>query len=73
MSKHDVYSTDDNWFFSDGVTREFGENRRVQLDDGRIVANVVQPLKVDPAECTTLRKVGFILNIDDPATGRVIH
>jgi hypothetical protein len=67
MSKHDVYSTDDNWFFSDGVTRAFGENRHVQLDDGRIVANVVQPLNVDPAECTTLRKVGFILNIDDEA------
>jgi hypothetical protein len=62
--KYDVYSTDDNWFFSAGVSRDFGENRHVQLDDGQVVHNVVQPLNVDPAECTTLKKVGFIINAE---------
>jgi hypothetical protein len=63
--KYDVYSTDDNWFFSDGVTRAFGENRHVQLNNGQVVHNVVQPLKVDPAKCETLKKVGFIVNSKD--------
>ena len=65
MTQHDVYSTDDNWFFSNGVTRDFGDNRFVQLDDGRVVFNVVQPLRVDPSECETLRKVGYIVNEDE--------
>ena len=27
-----VYGSDDNWFFSEGVTRDFGQNKVVKLD-----------------------------------------
>ena len=43
--KYDVYGTKDNWFFSKGITREFGLNKNVILKDGRVVTNVVQPYK----------------------------
>ena len=43
--KYDVYGTEDNWFFSKGITREFGLNKNVTLNDGRMVTTVVQPYK----------------------------
>ena len=43
--KYDVYGTEDNWFFSKGITREFGLNKNVTLKDGRMVTTVVQPYK----------------------------
>lgn len=54
-----VYGGDDNWFFSDGITRDFGQNKAVKLLDGETVFCSVQPLKCEPLECG-LRIVGTI-------------
>jgi hypothetical protein len=61
MTIHQVKGTEDNWFFSDGVTREFGENRFVKLIDGSVVMNCVQPLKKYHVD---LPVVGEIFNED---------
>lgn len=39
--KFEVYADDDNWFFSDAVRREFGENRVIRLVDGKTAFSVV--------------------------------
>ena len=54
-----VYGSDDNWFFSEGVTRDFGQNKVVKLIDGETVFCSVQPLKCEPLACG-LRIVGTI-------------
>ncbi len=54
-----VYGIDDNWFYSDGVTRDFGQNKAVKLLDGESVFCSVQPLKCEPLACG-LRIVGTI-------------
>ena len=54
-----VYGSDDNLFFSDGVTRDFGQNKVVKLIDGETVFCSVQPLKCEPLACG-LRIVGTI-------------
>lgn len=54
-----VYGSDDNWFFSEGVTRDFGQNKVVKLLDGETVSCSVQPLKCEPLACG-LRIVGTI-------------
>ena len=54
-----VYGSDDNLFFSDGVTRDFGQNKVVKLIDGETVFCSVQPLKCEPLSCG-LRIVGTI-------------
>lgn len=46
-----VYGSDDNWFFSDGITRDFGQNKVVKLLDGESVFCSVQPLKCEPRAC----------------------
>ena len=47
-NKAAVYKTDDNWFFSDAVKREFGENRLISMFVGDDAFCSVMPLKVDP-------------------------
>ena len=54
-----VYGSYDNLFFSDGVTRDFGQNKVVKLIDGETVFCSVQPLKCEPLACG-LRIVGTI-------------
>jgi len=54
-----VYGSDDNWFFSDGVTRDFGQNKVVKLINGETVFCSVQPLKCEPLACG-MRIVGTI-------------
>ncbi len=41
--------------FSDGITREFGENKNVVLNSGDIVMAEVQPLRCDPVEFGLVR------------------
>lgn len=43
-----VYRSKDNWFFSDAVSREFGENHVIKSFDGNETFCVVMPLKVEP-------------------------
>lgn len=45
LSPHyvDVYGDDENWFFSDAVTRDFGINCHVLLTNGSAVFTSVQP------------------------------
>jgi len=52
-----VYGGSDNWFFSEGVTREFGVNKVIVLLDGKVIFSCVQPLKCEPLACG-LRIVG---------------
>lgn len=54
-----VYGSADNWFFSEGVTREFGVNKVIKLLDGELIFSSVQPLKCEPLACG-LRIVGTI-------------
>lgn len=54
-----VYGSDDNYFFSDGVTRDFGQNKVIKLIDGESIFCSVQPLKCEPLACG-LRIVGTI-------------
>lgn len=42
----------DSCLFSDGITREFGENRVIKLTDGGTILACVQPLCVNPQELT---------------------
>lgn len=42
-SVFDVYGDDENWFFSFGITRDFGENKIVTLNCGKTVFTVVVP------------------------------
>jgi hypothetical protein len=59
MSIHDVYEdTELHHLFSDGVDRNFGENKAVITDTGAFIA-CVQPLMCDPEECG-LRRVGTL-------------
>ena len=46
-----VYGSADNWFFSDGVTRDFGQNKAVKMLDGSSVFCSVHPLKCEPLAC----------------------
>ena len=54
-----VYGDNENWFFSDGVKRAFGENKTIKLLNGNTVFCSVMPLKCDPLVCG-LRIVGTI-------------
>jgi len=54
-----VYGSDDNWFFSEGVTRDFGQNKVIKLLDGETRFCSVQPLKCEPLACG-LRIIGTI-------------
>lgn len=61
MKKYDVYgcaSGIDGSLFSEGVSRDFGENRSVTTDDEVFLASV-QPLKCDPDECNLI-KIGTL-------------
>jgi uncharacterized Zn-binding protein involved in type VI secretion len=55
----DVFGDDDGWLFSDGVDRDFGNNKTVTLTNGQIILSAVQPLKCDPNECG-LKLIGTI-------------
>jgi hypothetical protein len=50
-------SKSDSCLFSDGITREFGENRVINLTDGGSIVACVQPLCVDPNELTLIGKL----------------
>lgn len=43
-----VYKSEDGCFFSEGVKRDFGENKVISLFDGGIEIGAVQPLKCEP-------------------------
>jgi hypothetical protein len=67
MKTYDVYGTENKSLYSEGVTRWFGVNRYVKLDDGEIVLSSVQPLanlSPDAAEKGYVRKIGIIMNKD---------
>jgi len=50
--KADVYGSQaDNWLFSAGIMREFGENKIITKNDGTGIFSVVEPLKCNPEEC----------------------
>lgn len=66
QTTHDVYGTDDNWFFSAGIKRAFGVNKIVTLNSGEQVFSVVTPLKCDPS---LLKKVGTIQIAEDEYVG----
>ena len=55
-----VYISDDNCFFSDGVSRDFGENKTIKLIDGGTTLCSVQPLKCEPL-VSGLRIAGTIM------------
>jgi len=59
VQSFEVFGDPDNWFFSKGVARPFGENKCVSLDSGETILNVVQPLVCDPVSCG-LKKVGTL-------------
>jgi len=68
MTIHDVYGTEDNWLYSDGVKRMFGANRIVQLEDGKQILAAVQPLSniaPDSIEKGWVKKIGIIYNGDE--------
>ncbi len=67
IEKHAVYGDDDNWYWSDCVTRDFGENRRVVLSDGSVVFSVVQPANEHVR--ASLPVVGYI----EAASGVVVE
>ena len=54
-----VYVSEDNWFYSDGVQLEFGQNKAVKLLNGESVFCSVHPLKCEPLACG-LRIAGTI-------------
>ena len=50
--KVDVYGCQtDNWLFSTGIKREFGENKIITKNDSSEIFQVVEPLRCIPAEC----------------------
>jgi hypothetical protein len=59
MKVFDVYSDEDNWYFSEGVSRDFGSNKLILLTDGTSILRTVQPLKCIPDQCGLI-KVGTI-------------
>jgi hypothetical protein len=61
MKEFRVYSDGDGRFYSDGVTRAFGENRMIKTYDFSDVFSSVQPLMCDPKECN-LKDIGTIKN-----------
>ena len=50
------------YLFSDGVKREFGQNREICFSNGDTLFACVMPLKVDPKESPELKELGFIVN-----------
>lgn len=61
MKEYDVYgSNDDNCYFSNGIMRDFGQNKMVKLDNKNSILTVVMPLTCNPEECGLI-KVGTIM------------
>ena len=56
-----VYRSKDNWFFSDAVKREFGENHVIKDFCGNKIICAVMPLKVEPLP-NNLELFGIIVN-----------
>ena len=65
-SKHNVYEGSKGRFYSNGVTRPFGENKLIQFNDGsQLFSAVDQLLKTeDEAYKHGMTKVGFITSED---------
>jgi hypothetical protein len=56
-----VYQSEDNWFYSAGVTRDFGENKVITPFEGEVpVFASVSTLRVDPLEHPDLKEFGTI-------------
>lgn len=60
LKTFDVYVSADNWFYSAGITRDFGVNKIITLDSGDKVLCSVQPLRVAAVESGYLKKAGTI-------------
>lgn len=56
-SKFEVYADDENWFFSDAIQRDFGENKVVKLVSGKSVVCAVLKANVFHR---TLPVVGYV-------------
>lgn len=54
-----VYKDEYGHLYSDGVTRDFGENRMIKSVEFGDVFSSIQPLKVDP-KAHGLKKIGTI-------------
>lgn len=59
MTRHTVYIDDENWLYSNGITREFGQNKVVILNDGESIFSAVMPLLVDPSQYNLI-EYGYI-------------
>lgn len=49
ITQHNVYKDKDNWYYSDGIMRPFGENKIITTSTGTIFSSV-QPLYVEPTD-----------------------
>lgn len=60
--QYPVYSSGDNWYYSPGVTRDFGLNKFVYTSEDYMdeIFTVVLPLKVNLEE-SDLKYVGYII------------
>lgn len=62
-----VYADNRNWYFSEGVSRDFGQNKIISLLDGETIFSSVQPLRCEPM-ASGLRLVGTIAATKPRAT-----
>lgn len=62
-----VYADSSNWYFSEGVSRDFGENKIITFLDGDAFISSVQPLRCEPMT-SGLRLVGTIAATKPRAT-----
>ncbi len=63
MKEFKVYSDGVGGFYSEGVTRVFGQNRMIKTYDFSDVFSSVQPLMCDPFE-NNLKDIGTIQNAE---------
>jgi hypothetical protein len=57
MTSNVYKSGSSSCLFCKEITREFGENRVINLTDGGSILACVQPLKIDPSELTLIGKL----------------